>query len=235
MMYPMMQKPSDVEAGTHSIARQSVPEAVAASLRKRILAGEFEDGEQLRQEAIASAYEVSRMPVREALRQLEAEGLVKLQTHKGAIVTTLSPKDVGELFDLRVMLEADLLQQAIPRMQAHHFKASEDALSRLEAAYHNREVVGWGGLNWQFHQSLYAAADRPQTLAITLNINNQTNRYVRLQLLLTGAFERAERDHRELLALSQAGRQEQAVTALRKHILETKGELLQAMQQGPAS
>lgn len=233
MMYPIMQKPIVVEAGTHSITRQSVPEAVAASLRNRILAGEFKDGEQLRQEAIASAYEVSRMPVREALRQLEAEGLVRLQTHKGAIVTTLSPKEVGELFDLRVMLEVDLLQQAIPRMKERDFVASEAALARLEVAYHKREVAGWGGLNWQFHQSLYAPADRPQTMAIALNINNQTNRYVRLQLLLTGAFERAEREHREMLKLCRAGHQTQAASLLRKHILDTKNELLHAMQHPP--
>jgi DNA-binding GntR family transcriptional regulator len=72
-----------------------------------------------------------------------------------------------------------------------------------------------------------------ESLAIALNINNQTNRYVRLQLLLTGAFERAERDHRELLELCRAGSQEKAIAALRKHILDTKDELLQAMQHPP--
>lgn len=226
-----MMRKIDAEASTHSITRQSVPEAVAASLRNRILAGEFKDGEQLRQEALASAYEVSRMPVREALRQLEAEGLVRLQTHKGAIVTSLSPKEVAELFDLRVMLEVDLLQQAIPRMKESDFAASEEALGRLETAYHRREMSGWGGLNWQFHQSLYAPADRPRTMAIALNINNQTNRYVRLQLVLTGAFERAEREHREMLHLCRSGDQQRAASLLREHILDTKDELQQAMRQ----
>ena len=228
-----MPKPTD--AGSHPIVRQSVPETVAASLRKRILAGEFTDGEQLRQEAIANAYEVSRMPVREALRQLEAEGLVRLQTHKGAIVTTLSPADVGELFDLRAMLEVDLLHRAVPRMGEHDFAAGEDALARLEAAYRGRDVGGWGDLNWRFHRSLYAAADRPQTLAITLNINNQANRYIRLQLFLTGAFERAEREHRTMLDLCRDGRRDAAVAALRRHILDTKDDLMEAMRRAPAS
>ena len=225
-----MQKSAASGAGTHSITRQSVPEAVAASLRARILSGEFRDGEQLRQEAIASAYEVSRMPVREALRQLEAEGLVRLQTHKGAIVTTLSPSDVGELFDLRAMLEVDLLGRAIPKMTERDFLASEAALAHLEAAYRERQVVGWGGLNWQFHQSLYAPADRPQTMAIVLTINNQANRYVRLLLLITGAFERAESEHRALLELCRAGDRRRATALLRQHVLDTKNELLRAMQ-----
>ena len=230
MLYPVMQKLRDSEAGAHTIKRQSVPETVAASLRNRIVSGEFKDGEQLRQDAIASEYDVSRMPVREALRQLEAEGLVRLQTHKGAIVTTLSPKEVGELFDLRVLLEADLLQQAIPNMTEADLAESEAVLRRLETAYTQRDISDWGALNWHYHRSLYMAADRPQTMSLALTINNQTDRYVRLQLLLTGEFERAEREHRELLLLCRAGNAELAVPFLRRHILDTKGELLHAMQ-----
>ena len=231
MLYPM-QKKQDAAGRSHSIKRQSVPEAVAASLRGRILAGEFKDGEQLRQEAIAGEYEVSRMPVREALRQLEAEGLVRLQTHKGAIVTALSPKEVAELFDLRVLLETELLQVAIPKMTDPDFAASEAAVTRLEAAYHQRDVSGWGGLNWEYHRSLYAPADRPQTMALALTINNQTDRYVRLQLLLTGELDRAEREHRELLLLCRKGGVRPAAAFLKRHILDTKAALLRAMQQG---
>ena len=229
-----MQKATKEGAASHTIKRQSVPEAVAASLRNRILSGEFKDGEQLRQEAIASEYDVSRMPVREALRQLEAEGLVRLQTHKGAIVTTLSPKQVGELFDLRVMLESDLLGHAIPRMSEPDFTASEGAMHRLEVAYHDRDVAGWGALNWEYHRNLYAPADRAQTMALALTINNQTDRYVRLQLLLTGELERAEREHRELLLLCRAGNVGKAIPFLKKHILDTKGELLEVMQRDEA-
>ncbi len=231
MMYPDMKKPSNSGSGAHTIKRQSVPESVAASLRGRILTGEFKDGEQLRQEAIATEYGVSRMPVREALRQLEAEGLVRLQTHKGAIVTTLSPKEVGELFDLRVLLEAELVGQAIPNMKDEHFAESEAVLRRLESAYKKRDVSDWGSLNWQYHRSLYVAADRPQTMSLALTINNQTDRYVRLQLLLTGEFDRAEREHRELLLMCRAGNVKKTIPFLRKHILDTKGELLEAMQR----
>lgn len=232
MMYPSMRKPAERDAGTHSIKRQSVPEAVAASLRDRILSGEFADGEQLRQEAIAAEYEVSRMPVREALRQLEAEGLVRFQTHKGAIVTKLSPKEVGELFDLRVLLETDLLQHAIPRMTEPDFAVTEGVMRRLETAYRDRDASAWGAVNWEYHRSLYAPADRSQTMSLALTINNQTDRYVRLQLLLTGEIDRAERDHRELLLLCRAGDVERAVPFLRKHILDTKNELLDVMQGG---
>lgn len=231
MMYPKMRTRTEPDVGTHSIKRQSVPEAVAASLRDRILTGEFADGDQLRQEAIAAEYEVSRMPVREALRQLEAEGLVRFQTHKGAIVTKLSPREVGELFDLRVLLETDLLQHAIPRMTEPDFAATEGVMRRLETAYHERDASAWGAVNWEYHQSLYDPADRPQTMSLAVTINNQTDRYVRLQLLLTGEIDRAERDHRELLLLCRARDIKRAVPFLRKHILDTKNELLDIMQR----
>ena len=102
------------KAAAHRIHRQSLPEALAASLQERILNGEFKDGEPLIQEAIAEEYEVSRMPVREALRQLEASGLIVLKTHKGAVVTSIPTEQIGELFDLRALLECDILGRAIP-------------------------------------------------------------------------------------------------------------------------
>src|SRR5262249_9700878 len=73
----------------YRLQRQSLPQALAESLRERILNGEFKEGDPLIQEAIAAEYECSRMPVREAFRQLEAAGLIVSKIHKGAIVTTL--------------------------------------------------------------------------------------------------------------------------------------------------
>ncbi|MBI3144746.1 MAG: GntR family transcriptional regulator, partial [Pseudogulbenkiania sp.] len=75
------------------IKRQTLTSAVTESLRQRILAGEFADGQQLRQEALSNEYGVSRVPVREALRQLEAEGLIQIIDHKGALVSKLSLDD----------------------------------------------------------------------------------------------------------------------------------------------
>lgn len=216
-------------AGSHSIRRHSVPEAVASSLRTRILNGEFRDGDQLRQEAIAAEYDVSRMPVREALRQLEAEGLVQLLTHRGAIVTSLSPAEVGDLFSLRMLIEPDVLRQAIPRMAPSDFAASEDVLRRLEAAYRDHDIPAWGALNWEYHRSLYAPAGRAQTLAVLQTVNNQTDRYVRLQLLVTGELGKAELEHRALLELCREGDHARAGAFLRQHIADARDALIPSL------
>jgi DNA-binding GntR family transcriptional regulator len=211
----------------HKIARQSLPNALAESLRERILNGEFKEGDPIIQEAVAEEYEVSRMPVREALRQLEAMGLVQLKTHKGAIVTSLPTEQIGELFELRALLEGEILKDALPKMTEKHIAVADEVLQQLENAFDIGDVGSWGRLNWEFHESLYVPAQRVQTLNVLRSINTQTDRYIRLQLLLTGAVADAEYEHREILRLCRV-RDETAISYLREHILHAGQDLLAA-------
>jgi len=218
-------------ASPHSIKRQSIPEALSESLRERILNGEFKEGDWLIQDAIAQEYDTSRMPVREALRQLEAAGLVIMKLHKGAVVSSLTIEQIAELFDLRALLECEVLRHALPKLTAKHVADARSTLEALESAYQRRDVSSWGQLNWQFHQSLYLPAGRVQTLSILNGINLQTDRYIRLHLLLTRAIDQAQEEHRELLRVCEAGDTERAVTYLKDHILGTQRTLLAALQK----
>ena len=85
------------------LRRQTLASLTLDSLRERILRGHFPEGEPLRQDAIADELGVSRIPVREALRQLESEGLVTFQPHRGAVVSTLSLDEIAELFEIKVV------------------------------------------------------------------------------------------------------------------------------------
>lgn len=218
-------------ASRHRIKRQSIPEALTESLRERILNGEFKEGDALVQDAIAQEYDTSRMPVREALRQLEAEGLVIMQLHRGAVVTTLPTEQIAELFELRALLECEVLRIAIPRLAHEHLASARAVLKDLESAYQRRDVSSWGRLNWDFHRTLYLPAGRVQTLSMLQGINLQTDRYIRLHLLLTRAIAQAEKEHRELLRLCAAREVERAVVFLREHILGTRGALLAAIEK----
>src|SRR5271168_2238460 len=102
--------------GAHAV---SLPEAVYRSVRDAILNGVFAPGQMLRQEEVAARLGVSRSPLREALPRLEAEGMVVLHPRRGYAVISLDPTEIAELFDLRILLEAELARHAVERRQPH--------------------------------------------------------------------------------------------------------------------
>ena len=200
------------------IKRQTLTSAVTESLRKRILSGEFTDGQQLRQEALSNEYGVSRVPVREALRQLEAEGLIQIIDHKGALVSKLSLDDVLELLDIRAVLESELLRASIPRQSPSDLELATQTLAEFEQALLNNDVRHWGELNSRFHMALYRSAGRPNTLALIEQLHNKTDRYTRMQILFTQTMERAHQEHTKLLELCKSGAVDEAVEFSRFHI-----------------
>ncbi|WP_170763136.1 GntR family transcriptional regulator [Ruegeria lacuscaerulensis] len=211
---------------TRAIPRQSLPDVITNDLRERILSGEMAEGETIRQEALAEDYDVSRMPIREALKRLDAEGLVQLTNNRGASVTSHSLSEIGEIFDLRVLLEVDLFRRSIPRMIETDFVECERLLDAMETSYDAYDVGRWGSLNYEYHKALYAAAGRGLTNEILKRVNLQSDRYVRMHLSVMEQREPAKKDHRQLLSLARAGRVEDACDLLTKHIQRTKDQLL---------
>ncbi|MCA1409179.1 GntR family transcriptional regulator [Ensifer sp. IC3342] len=214
----------------YRLKRQSLPEALADSLRERILNGEFMEGEPLVQEAIAAEYDCSRMPVREAFRQLEAAGLIVSRIHKGAIVTSLPAEQIIELFELRAMLECDILKHSLACLSDEDLARSERILEELENAYHRRDKEKAGALNWEFHRSLYLTAPRTQTLALIQGINVQTERYRRLCPLFMCGLQEAEQEHRQILAMFKI-RDTDVLQLMRDHIIRTGHRLVEALVQ----
>lgn len=225
--------PSHPQASTQTLMTQgplkrtTLTEAVLDILRQRILSGHYPDGEPLRQEALSKEFEVSRVPVREAFRQLEAEGLVKHSPHRGAVVSALSPPEIAELMDLRAMLEADLLRRAIPNMDAADIKAIDKALADYTAAVRKGQTGRLGALNRELHEAMYRPADRPRSLAVVRNLNDQTERYVQAQIALTDFAEASVREHTELVELCKR-RDAEAACAFLVHHIEQAGQLLNA-------
>ena len=103
------------------LGHRTLSAAIVEQLRRDILDGTYAAGAQLRQDALAETFEVSRIPVREALFQLEAEGLVLIEPHKGAVVSAFSLEEIDDVFDLRVLLEPRMLAQSAPRLTPQDF------------------------------------------------------------------------------------------------------------------
>ncbi len=213
------------------VTRRSIPAEIADSLRQRILSGELLEGMPLRQETLAEAYGVSRIPVREALQRLQAEGLISIAPHRGARVSDLALGEIGDLYELRACLEGELAARAVPRLQAQDLTAMEQVLAAYEQALRREDIGDWGTLNWRFHSALLRAAERPVWLEEMRSLNERTERYVRLQLALTGALRKAQADHRSLLALARAGDADEVSRVMRSHIEEAGRALVTRLQE----
>lgn len=224
----------DLQNATDSaIPRQSLTSAVADKLRDQIIRGEIPEGAQLRQDAIATQYQVSRIPVREALRQLDAEGLIAIVPNRGAIVPALSPDDVEELFSIRALLEPEVLKLSIPHLTEQDFTEAAAILRKYVSELRREDhVSAWGRLNWQFHSTLYSRAVLPRFMAVIRNVNNSGERYTRLQLYLTHGIKRANEEHHKILELCRNRDVSAACTLLRDHILHAGQSLKEVLQQG---
>jgi len=215
-----------------AIPRQSLTSAVADKLRDQIIRGEIPEGAQLRQDAIAIQYHVSRIPVREALRQLDAEGLIAIVPNRGAVVPALSPDDVEELFAIRALLEPEVLKLSIPLLTPEDFSEAAAVLREYASELRREDHVStWGRLNWQFHSILYSRANQPRFMAIIRNVNNSGERYTRLQLYLTHGMKRANEEHHKILELCRQRDIAAACKLLRRHIEHAGESLKQALEQ----
>ncbi|NIX78398.1 GntR family transcriptional regulator [Microvirga terricola] len=201
-----------------TLRHRTISGAVAEALRQRILNGEFAAGFQLRQDALADEFGVSRIPVREALMQLEAEGLVKIHPHRGAIVSELSLGEIDELFELRTLLEPRLLKASAPRLTESDYVRLNGILEEYGSELRAKHVGRWGELNTELHMLLYRHAERPKSIAIVANLLQECDRHTRLQLSLTGGMERAEEEHAEIVKLCAEGQVDAACSLLKHHI-----------------
>ncbi|ALK32572.1 GntR family transcriptional regulator [Burkholderia plantarii] len=201
-------------------------EAAADELRRRILAGDIAEGTQLKQDALAAEFGISRIPLREALVQLESEGLVRILPHKGAIVAEFSIDEITELFELRALLEPMLLRKSVPHLVADDFAAIQQVLDAFSDELHANAPARWGELNTQLHQLLLSRANQPRTASIVHSLLQQTDRHTRVQLSLTAqSADRAEREHAELVELCRQRDAERAAALLKAHIEHVGDEL----------
>ena len=207
------------------LAHRTLAAGIADRLRQEILDGVHAEGTPLRQDELASAFKVSRIPVREALIQLEGEGLVEILPHRGAVVSGIARNELADVFALRALLEPRALRASVGRLTEADFAALEEVLTRFESAIHAGDRKLWGQLNLEFHSGLYASAAMPRTQSVIAGLLQTSDRYTRLQLASPERWGRAMDEHRQLLALCRAGRGEDAAALLEAHIRAVRADL----------
>lgn len=210
------------------VERQSLTDQIVADIRQQIVSGALPEGMPLRQERLAAELGVSRIPLREAIGRLEAEGLVTSVMHKGAVVSTLSLDEIRELFEIRVQLETWLFSLAIPRMTESDLQVAETITHEMA----NSPIVEhWAELNFRFHESLYQSSNRSLALKLLRTVHDNANRYVNLQIAVAADVEQELMDHRNLIAFARLRDVEGGVAALREHIERVADGLVDAIAE----
>lgn len=196
---------------------KNTAERIADSLRKAISQGKLKGGQSLRQDEIAALYSVSKIPVREAFFQLQAEGLIDMIPNKGAIVSILTAAEIDEVYVMRIALETEALRYAIPKMTTDDLLQAEAVLNRID---HESDVGKWAELNWEFHERLYIPSGMNRLLEMVKSLHANVVRYLLSTQVVTtnGYLTTSQREHRQILALCRQGEVEAACSCLQQHL-----------------
>jgi DNA-binding GntR family transcriptional regulator len=208
-----------------STSRLATSERVAEYLRDAILSGEIKPGEHLGQGDIAQRLGSSRLPVREALRMLELQGLAELEANKGARVPVLGRRDVDLLYQMREAIEPLALGESMARLDL----TEVNDLARLQA-----RIVDWPGvseflaLDREFHLLSYSRCDMEPLLTTITRLWNSTQHHRRIYITLAGPEKHwvVNAEHNLILDALRRGDATDAGICLRIHIRRTRVELL---------
>jgi DNA-binding GntR family transcriptional regulator len=196
----------------------TLAQQVYQNLREGILANAYPPGAPLPEEALAAEFEVSRVPVREALRRLAAEGLVTLTPRQGAVVSSLSPKQFLDAYRVREALETLAIRLATPRVTPDDLKE----LDRLQEAMRKHAADGnvdaFFAANAAFHQLLVDRADNADLTSIYAGLLDRLRRYRNPSVDLRGGLTRSIEEHQAILDAVRAGDADDAARLLAEHI-----------------
>lgn len=215
------------------IAEEMQPLSMAARdwvfqvIRTAIVRGELPGDMPLRQDEISTALSVSHIPVREAFRQLEAQGLVRIYPNRGAVVTKLSCKELSDVMDTRILLEVGALRLALPHITEEDLARAREL---LELFSREKDPIKGAELNLKLHFSLYDPCDNQTLLALIDQMHANVDRYI------TPFFGKEEvsaelytvDEHSQIISACESKDTELATAILRTHLQRTKNLLLKS-------
>lgn len=187
---------------------------ISRALAERIISGVLTPGERLRQDHIAEEFGASHVPVREAFRLLEAQGLAVSEPRRGFRVAAFDLKEVREVAEMRAVLEVLALRHAIPHLTAAILDRAEAA---TVAADTSRDVRSWEVANRAFHRLLLAPCGMPRLLASIDDLHAASARFL-FSAWRSSWEARTDHDHRAILAALSEGRGEEAAKILERHV-----------------
>jgi DNA-binding GntR family transcriptional regulator len=220
---------SAIAASTIGASHRPLRDKVVDELRRRIIDGAYEPGDRLTEERLADDFGVSRNPVREAIRVLEAEGFLIAQPRRGAVVASMSVQDVEDLFDVRVSLEALAAALAAERAGPSGAGILDKLLAKARTT---RRMADLAALNTQFHAAICALSGNALLAGLMESLHGRLQWVYRQSAETRAAYSWAE--HEEMAAAIRAGDAEAARHAARTHVLAARRSALELAEPAAA-
>ena len=222
--------PEHLEAEAADAVNATTATRVAAELRKRILHGQLEPGSRLKLEELATLLDVSHMPVREALRELEGEGLLELYPHRGAVIKGVDAQFVRNLYDVRGAIEGMLTERCAEIVDAAGIRELSGLVEAHAAAVASHDEQAMLGANRRLHDAINAWANNPEALR-TLARGRVLVDALRLRYGFgQGRAEAVVAEHRTLIRAIERHDGERAGGIARRHCMRARDDLLVRMR-----
>jgi DNA-binding GntR family transcriptional regulator len=216
-----------------------LPDILYRRLRSGILSGTLKPGQILRQEELARQSNVSRVPLREAMGRLEADGLVVLRPRRGYAVRSLDESEIVEIYELRAVVEQHAGEIAARARTKDDVQRVNEILRKMEALDVGRPecLARWATLNYDFHANIIAAGRRPRLARTAEALRAAIEPYLRrdVESHLPRHIHQAERDHREIFEAFRAGDAHGLGQLCRQHVEYGAQRLLTSLRQSAAS
>jgi len=203
---------------------ETTQELIVTTLRRALLDGMIAPGARLRQEDLASLYGTSRIPVREALRALEHEGLVRSEPHRGFTVTSLDAGQIAEIYELRIVLEAYAVRQALPLLTDHDLAELERLHQEMQGSSSPDDKLEKRD---QFYMRLYSVTARPRLVGLIARLHHEVARSLRWKLV-----QHSPSQHTRFMDAVRRGDADAAVAELTEHY-RTVSALIQRFLREP--
>ena len=207
-----------VNAEVTPLPRSTVRETTLLAMRNMIISGQLAVGQPLRQDDLAAKLGISRTPLREALQTLATEGLVRIDPHRGAVVTQPSLQALFDTYQVREAVEVVAGREAATRSTREHADGVARILADLSSA---RDYDRWADLNTQFHAAIYAIVPNTQLLALIEMLRNRAEVYVRILARQDVAARNADDSHEQMLAALRRNDPDTMESLVRSHLRAT--------------
>lgn len=213
------------------LGRSTTAKVLAGRLREEIQDGTLAPGVRLRQNEVAERFGVSTTPVREAFAQLQAEGLVRIDPHRGAVVFHPTADDLLEYYEIREALESLAVTHAVDGLTPQRAKELNDLIQRMRRT---RNARRWLQMNDEFHRKLYECARRPHLISLIENLRDASNPYLYMLVASRKPWDQINGEHQEILNACVRGDAKTARLAVRDHLRHASRELAEQLSRGAA-